>query len=125
MNRLMANSTIPEPLARSVALRLFIVLRHTLDPARLSEHIAAHLEWMISQEKLGRIFLSGPTAGNSGNLDGLTILRCADQAEAEQVTADDPFVRSGCVRYEIYAWTAYEGCLQLMVRLSDSTAVVQ
>jgi uncharacterized protein YciI len=112
-------------LARAAKLRLFVMLRRTVNPALLPEKLGAHLRWMIDQEKDGRIFLSGPIAPHVGMtiLDGLTVLRASSLAEAEEIGMQDPFVQSGVVAFEMREWTVNEGAIPLTVTLSDSTAV--
>ena len=109
-------------LARAAKLRLFVMLRRTVDPARIPEKLGEHLRWMIGEEKAGRVFLSGPVAPRGVTaLDGLTILRVRDMAEAEDMAARDPFVQSGIVTFEMREWIVNEGSISVMVTLSDST----
>ncbi len=111
-------------LSGSVRLKLFVMLRRTLDPALLREHLASHLRWMIDAEKRGAIFLSGPIAKRDGgtHLDGLTIVHTASLAEAEALAAEDPLVKIGAVAFEMREWTANEGAINVTVTLSDSAA---
>jgi uncharacterized protein len=111
-------------LSGSARLKLFVMLRRTLEPALLREHLAEHLRWMIAAEKRGAIFLSGPIAKREGasHLDGLTIIRAASLADAEALAADDPLVRIGAVAFEMREWTANEGAINVTVTLSDSAA---
>ena len=111
-------------LSASARLKLFVMLRRTLEPALLREHLATHLRWMIEAEKRGAIFLSGPIAKREGGtqLDGLTIIRTASLADAEALAAEDPLVRIGAVAFEMREWTANEGSINVTVTLSDSAA---
>ena len=113
-------------LAQAAKLKLFVMLRRTIDPARLSEKLGDHLVWMIGEEKAGRIFLSGPVMPRAGAaaLDGLTILRVSDLAEAEKIAALDPFVQAGIVTFEMREWIVNEGSIAMTVTLSDSTVAV-
>jgi uncharacterized protein YciI len=110
-------------LSRSVKLTLFVMLRRTLDRTVLRENLGAHLRWMVDAEKRGQVFLSGPVAPRDGaaQLDGLTVIRAANLAEAEALAATDPFVKLGAIEYDIREWTANEGAISMTVTLSDST----
>lgn len=110
-------------LARSAKLKLFVMLRRTVDRTLLREHLGSHLRWMVDGETKGQIFLSGPVAPREGAtpLDGLTLIRAASLAEAEGLARTDPFVRLGAIEFEILEWTANEGSITLNVTLSNST----
>lgn len=118
-----ADFEIETLLARSAKLRFYLMLRRTIDAGRLRAMLGDHLRWIIAEEGAGRIFLSGPVATEQGGvaLDGLTILRAASRIEAERIAAEDPFVRSGAVVFEIREWTVNEGSIPLTIRLSDSS----
>jgi hypothetical protein len=119
-----AGSEAAQLLGGSARLKLFVMLRRTLDPALLREHLATHLRWMIDAEKRRVIFLSGPIAKRDGgtHLDGLTIIRTASLADAEALAAEDPLVKIGAVAFEMREWTANEGAINVTVTLSDSAA---
>lgn len=110
-------------LARSAKLKLFVMLRRTVDRALLREHIGSHLRWMIDGETKGQIFLSGPVTPREGAtpLDGLTLIRASTLAEAEDLARTDPFVRLGAIEFEMREWTANEGSITLNVTLSNSS----
>lgn len=120
----MPNTAVNDPatiLARSVRLKLFVVLRRTRDPERLKEMVSEHLNWMVSQERNGRVFLSGPIATRGAHLDGLTVVRGESLSEAEKLIQGDPLVAQGLVEVEIGEWTVNEGSIPLLLTLSDST----
>ena len=115
-------------LARSAKLRLFVMLRRTVDPSRLSAVLAQHLNWMIAAERSGIVVMSGPMAhaGPIGSdpvtqLAGLTLLRAADLEAATAFARTDPFVEAGIVAFELFDWTVNEGGLTVTLTLSDST----
>ncbi len=114
-------------LARSVKLKLFVMLRRTEKPAMITEHLGAHLRWMIEREKEGVVFLSGPVTPQQGAaaLDGLTILRAGSLAQAAEIARQDPFIQNGVVSFEMREWTVFEGCIPLFITLSDSTVGVR
>lgn len=110
-------------LARAAKLKLFAVVRRTRDQARLKERLSDHLRWMIQQEQIGKIFLSGPVSSGNGatQLDGLTIVRADALDAAQSIVNDDPLVASGIVEVDVFEWVVNEGGLHLFVTLSDST----
>ena len=85
-----------------------------------------HLEYMISLEKRGLLFASGPLSDGKGPPTGagLTILRVTDIDEARALAEADPFVLNGLRTYELKEWTIMEGTLGLRVNLSDQSIEV-
>ena len=112
-------------LARSAKLKVYAMLRRTVDAAGLRANLGAHLTWMIGAEQAGHIMLSGPVAprAEATPLDGLTIIRADSMEAAEALARQDPFVQLGVVHYEMREWTLNEGCIPLTVTLSDSGVV--
>ncbi len=111
-------------LARSLALKLFVMLRRIGSTAVTPELLDAHLRWMIAEETAGRVFLSGPIGAASRPLHGLTVLRTADLNEAERVARGDPFVAGGVVTFELHEWTVFEGSIPLRLSISSGTATI-
>lgn len=95
-------------------------------PEKLKALLPAHLEYMISLEKRGVLFASGPLSDGNGppNGAGLTVLRAADAREARELAEADPFVRNGLRTFDLKEWTIMEGTLGLRVNLSDQSAEV-
>jgi uncharacterized protein YciI len=112
-------------LARSAKVKMFVMLRRTLDVALVTANLGAHLRWIIDAETQGKIFLSGPVTPGEGStqLNGLTIIRAADAAAATQLAKDDPLVKIGAVAFEIHEWTINEGSISMTVTLSNSGVV--
>ena len=110
-------------LERSSKLRMFAMLRRTVDGDRLATHLDEHLCWMIERETEGHIFLSGPivSKGRESNLDGLTILATKTIDDAAGVAREDPLVRSGAVTFELCEWIIFEGKMTVRISLSDSS----
>ena len=107
--------------------KLYAVLSHpSPSPKKLKALLPSHLEYMISLEKRGVLFASGPLADGEGrpNGAGLTILRAADAREARELAEADPFVRNGLRTFELKEWTIMEGTLGLRVNLSDQSVEV-
>jgi uncharacterized protein YciI len=101
-------------------LRLFVVFSHGkgLD---LKPYLVEHLEYMISLERQGKLFASGPF-GDGAKGDGMTILRAASEAEAQEIASRDPFVVNGIRTFTITPWTVMEGSLSVTVTFSDQGA---
>jgi uncharacterized protein len=95
-------------------------------PEKLKALLPAHLEYMISLEKRGVLFASGPLSDGNGPPDGagLTVLRVANSEEARALAEADPFVRNGLRTFELKEWTIMEGTLGLRVNLSDQSVEV-
>jgi uncharacterized protein YciI len=101
-------------------LKLFVIFSQGkgLD---VKPYLAEHLQYMIELERQGKLFASGPL-GNPSRADGMTIVRAADEQEANQMAMRDPFVVHGIRTYTIQPWTVMEGSLTLTVNLSDKSS---
>ena len=118
---------IAELTQKMLRRKLYAVLSHpSPSPEKLKALLPSHLEYMISLEKRGLLFASGPLADGDGppNGAGLTILRAANAREARQLAEADPFVRNGLRTFELKEWTIMEGTLGLRVNLSDQSVEV-
>jgi uncharacterized protein len=118
---------IAELTQKMLRRKLYAVLSHpSPSPEKLKALLPSHLEYMISLEKRGVLFASGPLADGDGppNGAGLTILRATNAREAREVAEADPFVRNGLRTFEIKEWTIMEGTLGLRVNLSDQSVEV-
>ena len=95
-------------------------------PEKLKPLLPEHLEYMISLEKRGLLFASGPLSDGKGPPTGagLTVLRVTDIDEARALAEADPFVLNGLRTYELKEWTIMEGTLGLRVNLSDQSIEV-
>ena len=113
-------------LEKSAQLQMFVMFRRIVALERVREILTEHLTWMIKAEGSGRVFLSGPvTRAESGlPVDGLTIIRAANQADAVSFAEEDPFVQAKAITYEIAEWTINEGAIPLSVRLSSGTVAI-
>ena len=115
-------SELPLVLRNSANLELFVMVRYAVDMAALSGSLNEHLEWMLAEEKEGSIFLSGPIEPGEGDSPvGLTILRAGDIEGARRIAQEDPFYKAGCIRFDLYKWTVFEGAFPVTFRLSDSS----
>ena len=99
--------------------RLYVVFSHGkgLD---MKPHLLEHLDYMVSIEKAGKLFASGPM-GEQGSGNGMTILRVADEAEAREIASNDPFIRNNLREFTIEPWTIMEGSVNISVQFSDGS----
>jgi uncharacterized protein YciI len=107
--------------------KFYVVLsKPVVTPDKLQPYLSAHLEYMISLEKRGLVFASGPLADGEGppTGQGLTVLRAKDASEARTFAEADPFFINGVRTFEIKEWTVMEGTLGVRVNLSDQTVEV-
>ena len=86
--------------------------------ADLRPHLVAHLEYMISLEKAGKLFASGPLDFGASS-DGLTVFNVASKEEARALALQDPFVINGVRSFQIREWTIMEGSFGINVNYSD------
>jgi uncharacterized protein len=107
--------------------KLYVVVsKASPTPEKLKAILPAHLEYMISLEKRGVLFASGPLSDGAGPPSGagLTVLRVGSADEARAIAEADPFVSNGLRTFEIKEWTIMEGTLGLRVNLSDQSVEV-
>ncbi|NBB61791.1 hypothetical protein GVN18_21170 [Pseudomonas sp. ODNR1LW] len=119
--------TTPEQalLAGMLNKPLFVAFRTPKDLPRMSELLGAHLQWAIAAQNRGELFASGPFVSEQyapGQLGGMTILRAADQAEAERLVQADPFIANGVFGAEVRKWMLMEGGITLHMTFSDKRA---
>jgi uncharacterized protein len=108
--------------------KLFVLISKPIVPLEnLQPFLSAHLEYMISLEKRGLVFASGPLSAGTGGPptgDGMTILRAKDLNEARALGEADPFYVNGLRSFDLKEWTVMEGTLSLRVNLSDQSIEV-
>jgi hypothetical protein len=113
---------------RMLKKKLYVVLSTPVEGGaeKLVEHLPAHLEYMIANEKKGIVFASGPLSEADGSQKGrgLTILRAANGDEARALAAQDPFVVNGIRTFEVREWTVMEGSFGVTVNFSDQSMSV-
>ena len=113
---------------RMLKKKLYVVLSTPAEGGadKLLEHLPAHLEYMIANEKKGIVFASGPLSEADGGQKGrgLTILRAANIEDARALAAQDPFVVNGIRTYEVREWTVMEGSFGVTVNFSDQSVSV-
>jgi uncharacterized protein len=115
-------------LTRKMLRRKFyaVLSKASPTPEKLKAFLPAHLEYMVSLEKRGVLFASGPLVDSAGPPSGagLTVLRVGSAEEARAIAEADPFVTNGLRTFEIKEWTIMEGTLGLRVNLSDQSVEV-
>lgn len=102
----------------------FVAIRTPRDLTHLPVLLDAHLEWAIRAQERGELFASGPFVGANttpGELGGMSILRAADEAEADRLMQGDPFIAQGVYDVEIRKWMLMEGGLTLHVSFSNKS----
>jgi uncharacterized protein len=121
------DARIAELMRKMLRKKLYVLLSKPLvAPEKLKPFLPAHLEYMISLERRGVVFASGPLAdgGSPPSGHGLTVLRTKDAKEARAIAEADPFVANGLRSFELKEWTVMEGTLSLRVNLSDQSVEV-
>ena len=109
---------------RMLRKKLYVILsKGSATPEQIGAMLPQHLEFMISLEKNGVLFASGPLAAAAGQPagDGLTILRAESAEDARAIAAADPFVVNKLRSFEVREWTVMEGSLGLKVNFSDQS----
>ena len=111
-------------LAKSAALRVFVVFRRLVNPALMMEIRSEHLHWMLENERSGVLFMSGPLSRDSGDApyNGLTMIRAESIENARSIIEDEPFIARGVMTYDLAEWTIYEGALPVTMLISESSA---
>jgi uncharacterized protein YciI len=91
--------------------------------ADIQTHLQDHLDWLLELEGKGTLFASGPLLAGPdvGPGSGVTVLRAADQAQAQAIAAADPFVRAGLRSFQVYRWRLNEGSVSVRLSLGTGT----
>ena len=116
-------ATAQDLMAPMLKRRLFAIISTVRDAKDIRPVLADHLQYLISLEAEGKIFASGPFTDEEGTPkgDGLTIVRAASLAEAQEIANGDPFVREGIRDAEVRPWTLMEGRIGVTADLSRGT----
>ncbi len=78
-----------------------VILTRTFQVERTPELIQAHLDHLDRLRQEGKLLLSGPFADFTG---GMYLLQNVTEAEAREIVAADPLIRSGYSSAQIRAW---------------------
>jgi uncharacterized protein YciI len=88
-----------------------------------------HYEWVIGQEKQGRVVGSGPflpvdrDAPMTG--EGMTVIRANSYQEAVEIAKGDPFVVAGLRDFTIRPWQINEGSVTATIKLSENAFEIE
>ncbi len=100
----------------------FVMFRKIVHPERIPNVLLEHYQWIIALEKQGEVFASGPLFDSSEKQGvGMTVFRTDTRERATELAAQDPFVSSGAVEFEIHRWQINEGRVNISVDFSDQT----
>ncbi|HEX9352561.1 MAG TPA: YciI family protein [Streptosporangiaceae bacterium] len=82
-----------------------------------------HIAWLLTLERDGVLFLSGPllSGPGTGPGSGVTILRAADEDEAGSIAAEDPFAVKGLRTFTVHRWRLNEGSIGIRLSLGTAT----
>jgi uncharacterized protein YciI len=91
--------------------------------AAIEAQVAAHIAWLLTLERDGTLFLSGPllTGPGTGPGSGVTVLRAGSEEAARQIAADDPFVLAGLRTFAVHQWRLNEGSVSVRLSLGTGT----
>jgi uncharacterized protein YciI len=82
-----------------------------ITPEEQKELMAGHLGHMDGQAKIGKLVLAGPLV-KAGTRRGLIGYRVPTMAEAMERASEDPMVKAGRMKPELYAWKVPKGILK-------------
>jgi uncharacterized protein YciI len=71
------------------------------DPEKNQQYRPQHMDFLLQQEKAGRIFARGRFAEGKG---GLAIYMAESIDEARKIAESDPYVVLGARTLELYEW---------------------
>ena len=67
-----------------------------------------HIIHLFQMEKEGKISIFGPVV-NDARLTGIIIFNTSDQNAIKKDLGDDPYIKSGHLKYELYTWFSIPG----------------
>jgi uncharacterized protein YciI len=82
-------------------MKYFAAVQSLLNADKCTEYRDAHLEFLQSMLKEGRIFARGRFPDGSG---GLTIFEAESLEEARKMAESDPYVREGGRKLDVHEW---------------------
>lgn len=92
-------------------MQLYVALTQPLKPVdEILPFMPDHLEYMIQLENAGVLFASGPFVEENLPVgQGLTIIRANDLEQAQHYMDEEPLIKNGLRRYELFQWELREG----------------
>jgi uncharacterized protein YciI len=79
--------------------------RGLVEKAQFDQHVPAHRAYVRQLIDSGHRAKTGYWGGYGG---GMLLFWADSLAEAQQIVANDPLVRDGCVAYELHEWRIVE-----------------
>ncbi|WP_017717342.1 YciI family protein [Kamptonema formosum] len=72
-----------------------------VDKPAFDEHVPAHKAYVRELIAKGHKARTGYWAQGGG---GMLLFQAASLAEAQEIVAQDPLVKNGCVKYQLFEW---------------------
>ena len=82
-------------------MKYFAAILKMKDPEKNQQYRPQHMDFLLQQEKAGRIFARGRFAEGKG---GLAIYMAESIDEARKIAESDPYVVLGARTLELYEW---------------------
>jgi len=82
-------------------MKYFAAILKMKDPEKNQQYRPQHMDFLLQQEKAGRIFARGRFAEGKG---GLAIYMAESMDEARKIAESDPYVVLGARTLELYEW---------------------
>lgn len=102
---------IEKEISRAKSYYLFIYLLgpdREQDTKTASEIQQQHLAYLFSLRDEGKLVLQGPVLEDT-DLRGIGILNVRTREEADRIVSNDPAVKAGRLKYEMYEWMGMPG----------------
>lgn len=103
----------PKDLERTTTAHLGLLRRPSGAPSYSDEELeeiqAGHLKHLEQMAQSGDLVLAGPIE-RGGDLRGILIFRTESADRIEELVAEDPAIKAGRLKLELYPWTVPEQC---------------
>ncbi|MEM6627087.1 MAG: YciI family protein [Pseudomonadota bacterium] len=98
-------------------------------PEQVMANMDGHLDYQVQLEKEGIMFAAGPLWEEGAPAfppkAGLIIVRASSFEEAKAIADGDPMHSSGARTYTLKRWSMNEGTLDVTIKFSDQSVVVE
>lgn len=105
------SEVIMQKVAKGKALTLLILFAGDPvpdDDGLVNQMQLAHLAHLFTMEDEGKCCVFGPIS-NHEELHGVIIFNSTNRDEIHQWMADDPYIKAGHLKYELYDWFTIPG----------------